>query len=91
MADIGRLPLRTKSGSLLPASFSGNPKVAAVAFASPFAAVYSVTVDIETSGNRTYVHSIQSLNANGFVINLCADTISGLVRVNWQAVAEGES
>jgi hypothetical protein len=91
MADIRRLPFRIKSGSLAPGAFSGTPKVASVVFGSPFAAVYSVTVDIETSGNRTFVHSIQTLNANGFVINLCADTLTGLVRVNWQAIAEGEN
>ena len=65
--------------------------MASVAFASPFSVAYSVTVDIETTGNRTYTHAVQNVTASGFIINLCADVISGLVQVSWQAIAEGEN
>jgi hypothetical protein len=83
--------LKSKSGILPAAAFSGNPKVASVAFGSPFDSVdFSVIVDIETTGNRAFVHAIQSKTVNGFVISLCANDIAGLDRVTWQAQFEGE-
>jgi hypothetical protein len=83
--------LKAKSGILPAASFSGNPKVAAVAFGSAFDNVnYSVIVDIETTGSRAFVHVIQNKTVNGFIISLCANDITGLDRVTWQAKVEGE-
>lgn len=90
MANADRLRLREKSGSLLPGAFSGSPKVASVVFASPFAANYSVVVDIVTSGGKTYPHAVTNITPTGFFVELCADTIGSLVKVNWQATVEGE-
>lgn len=89
LARRGRLT--KKAGSLPVVAFSGSPKVAGVAFGSPFpSASYSVVVDIETAGSRTYTHAIVNRTAAGFVISLCADNLAGLVQVNWIATVEGE-
>lgn len=91
MAVVGSATLQTKAGSLPALAFSGTPKVAAVAFGSAFpTADYSVLVDIETTGNRAFAHSIVNRTENSFVISLCADNITGLVRVDWIATVEGE-
>ena len=90
MANADRLRLLEKSGSLLPGSFSGTPKVASVVFGSPFAAAYSVVAEVVSSGGRTYTYSITNVTANGFFVELCADTLTSLVQVNWQATVEGE-
>ena len=84
--------LSEKSGTLSPVAFSGSPKEAGVAFASAFpSSAYSVIVDIEVVGGRSFAHSIRSKTANGFVISLYADNIAGLVSVGWQAALEGET
>ncbi len=90
MLDAGRLTLKAKSGTLVPAQFTGSPKVASVTFGTPYGASYSVVVDIETTGNRSFVHSVKNVTPAGFLISLCADSISGLVSVSWQTVVEGE-
>jgi hypothetical protein len=89
------VPLLTgtiKSGSVLPISFSGTPKVASVVFATPFASsLYAITVDTEGNGlGKAYALTTQSKTATGFVINTCAATIDGIDRVHWQAILEGE-
>jgi hypothetical protein len=91
MAVVGTPTLQTKAGSLPAAAFSGTPKVAAVAFGSPFSSAnYSVLVDIETTGSRAFAHSIVNRTAASFIISLCADNVTGLVQVNWTATVEGE-
>ena len=91
MPVANRKRLTKKSASLPAVAFSGTPKVAAVVFATPFdSAAYSVVVDIETTGNRAFAHSIVNRTAGGFVISLCADNVTGLVQVNWIATVEGE-
>lgn len=91
MAYAHLKPLREKAGSLVPSDFSGNPKAAGVAFASPFPTLaYTVVVDIETTGNRAFVHTVQNRTVNGFHIVFCADNITGLQRVSWTATIEGE-
>jgi hypothetical protein len=90
MANADRRRLLEKSGSLMPVSFTGTPKVASVVFASPFAASYSVVAEVVSSGGRAYAYSITNVTPSGFFVELCADTISSLVQVNWQATVEGE-
>ena len=91
MATARRLTRKAKAGSLLPVAFSGTPKVASVVFATPFpSAAYAIVVDVETSGGKTYAYAIESRTASGFIIAFCANTLSSLVRISWQASLEGE-
>lgn len=91
MATGRLLPKKTKAGTLIPASFSGEPKVAAVVFASAFPGGYSLTVDIVTSDNVAFSHTIQNKSSSGFAVNVVSNTLTGLVEVNWSAVQDGES
>jgi len=81
-----------KSGTLPAVSFSGTPKVASVVFASPFpTSAYSITVDVESNGaGKAYPMTTENRTATGFTVNLCANTITGIDRVHWQAILEGE-
>lgn len=89
---LAQASIKEKAGTLPAVAFSGNPKEAAVAFASPYpSADYSVLVDIEVSGQRSFAHAIKNRTASGFTISLCADNISGLVGVSWVAALPGET
>jgi len=81
-----------KSGQVLAASFSGNPKTATVTFATPFAdANYSPVVASSTSGNTGFGAVVNSKTANGFVINMNVNNITNLISVEWQAAKYGET
>lgn len=81
-----------KSGRVLAASFSGNPKTATVTFATPFAdANYSPAVTSVTTGNSGFGAVINNKTASGFVINMMVNNISNLISVEWQASKYGET
>lgn len=81
-----------KAGTVLKASFSGNPKTATVTFATPFAdADYAITLAPGTSGNAGFGPVWNSKTASGFVINMNVNNISQLVAVDWTAVKNGET
>lgn len=79
-----------KAGKLLPGSFTGVPRVASVVFASPYTLQYTVEVQVEGSGGRTWAPVIESVSSTGFTISLCIASMTGIVAVHWQAINEGE-
>lgn len=84
--------LLSKSGIVIAGGFAGNPRKAAVTFATPFASAnYSVTFDPVTTGGGRYSLVAESKAASGFVINLGSGNIIGLDHVGWQAVLAGEA
>ena len=78
--------LKTKSGVVAPGAFAGNPKIAAVVFAAPFAdANYSVSI----VGIDSRAWNVQAFGAAGFTINSNANPVlTG--NVYWIAVKHGE-
>jgi len=82
-----------KAGSVVKATFSGNPKTATVTFATPFAdANYSVSLTSLTTGNAGFGPVINSpQTAGGFTINMMVNNINSLVSVSWVAVKHGET
>lgn len=85
------LGLEEKSGVVLPGAFSGSPdKKATVTFTTPFpSAAYSVTL-APASITHTFVPSVETKTASGFIINLNSNVLSGLAEVGWQAEETGE-
>lgn len=80
-----------KAGTLLPVMFSGVPKVASVVFATPMTtADYTITFDVESSGNKTFALSSESRTINGFVVNTHANNISAILQVHWQVLLKGD-
>jgi len=80
-----------KAGSVLKASFAGNPKVATVTFATPFAdANYSITLTSYTTGNSGFGAVVNSQTASGFVVNLNVNNVTNLISVFWIAIKNGE-
>ncbi len=84
--------LAEKAGKVLLVTFTGNPKTAAVAFASSFAdADYSTQLTCEASGGSQFSPCAESITASGFTINMGANNISGLVSMRWTATKHGET
>lgn len=78
--------LVTKSAIVASGSFSGNPKVYAVTFSTPFA---SANYAINITGIDVRIWTFESVSASGFTINTNANTaLSG--NVTWQAQLVGE-
>lgn len=91
MAVVGTRILRKSAGSLPAGVFGGTPKKAAVAFATPFpSAAYTVTIGIQVSGSKVFPYAIENKTVAGFTVAFCANTITGLVQVDWQAILEGD-
>ena len=81
-----------KSGTVLKATFSGNPKKASITFATPFAdANYAITLAPGTTGNSGFGPVWESKTATGFVINMNVNNIANLVAVDWTAIKYGET
>jgi len=78
-----------KAGVVIPGSFSGNPKKATVTFASAFTGTYAIVFSPVTDGSRTFSPSAESKTSGGFVLNLNANNVAGLVEMGWQCVAAG--
>ncbi len=77
----------TKAGSVIAASFSGNPKTTSVIFETPFSSASYSTAII---GNSSRAWSISGQTAGGFTINSNAN--SAIVgNVYWMCVNNGES
>jgi hypothetical protein len=77
----------TKAGSVIAASFSGNPKTANVTFETPFSSASYSTAII---GNSSRAWSISGQTAGGFTINSNSNpALSG--SVYWMCVNNGES
>lgn len=83
--------LEKKSDVVIPASFTGSPdKKATVTFTTPFPGTsYSVTLDPVSIG-KSYIPTVESKTAGGFIINLNSNILSGLAEVGWQAEEVGE-
>jgi len=81
-----------KAGTVLKATFSGNPKTAQVTFATPFADTdYAITLAPGTTGNSGFGPVWNNKTASGFVINMNVNNVSQLVAVDWTAVKNGET
>jgi hypothetical protein len=79
--------LKTKSGSVSAASFTGTPRKATVTFTTPYPTT-SYSIGITGVNNRTYTY--ESKTTTGFVINTNANTaLTG--DVDWQTIEYGES
>jgi len=74
-----------KAGTVLNASFAGNPKQATVTFNTAYAnANYSVRATVlNNGGNREYLLNIHTKTAAGFTIQIAANNITQLVAVDW--------
>jgi hypothetical protein len=74
-----------KAGTVLNASFAGNPKSATVTFTTPYPnANYSVRATvINTGGGKEYLTNIHTKTANGFTIVIAANNISQVTAVDW--------
>jgi hypothetical protein len=83
--------LKTKSGKVLNVTFTGNPKIATVTFATPFVdANYSVVITVE--GTKSYSPRINNgRTAGSFIINMSANNITGLTSILWTATKHGEN
>jgi len=87
----GGLDASTKTGKLIPSNFSGNPKRATVTFATPFPnAQYTPLPAAWSDGSRSFSPTPESKTASGFIVNLNANNLAGLIEVNWHAVVIGE-
>lgn len=79
-----------KAGLLIPGSFSGNPKKATVTFGTAFAGTgYAIVFSPTTDGSRTFSLSAESKTTGGFVVNLNANNIAGLIEVGWHCIVSG--
>jgi len=79
--------LKDKSGRVLPASFAGNPKKAAVVFASAFPD-NNYAVNITGLDGRVWLP--EAVLLGGFVINSQAN-LAPIQIVYWTAIYQGES
>lgn len=87
----GGLAVDIKSGVLIPGDFSGNPKRATVAFATPFpSAAYAVTLAPETINRKGYPVHVDGKTAAGFDVDLGSNNLADLVEVGWHAIETGE-
>ena len=81
-----------KAGTVVKATFSGNPKTATVTFATPFVdANYSITLAPTTSGNSGFGPVVNTKTASGFTINTMVNNVNNLIAVDWTAVKHGET
>lgn len=84
--------LKTKSGIILNASFSGTPKVATVSFSSSFLNTnYSVSLSCNAISGTAYTPIIDNITASGFEINMTVNNINNLTDIRWIAVKNGEN
>jgi hypothetical protein len=87
----GGLNTSIKSGKLIPGNFSGNPKKATVTFATSFpSAQYAPVPSALSDGSKSFSPTPESKTASGFVVNLNANNLAGLIEVGWHAVVIGE-
>ena len=84
--------LSSKSDVLIPGDFSGNPKKAAVTFATPFGGTnYSITLAVEAINSKSFVATVENKTAAGFEVNLGVNNIANVVEVGWHAIENGET
>ncbi len=84
--------LATKAGSVVNATFAGNPKTATVTFGTAFAdANYSPVIVCETINGTAYTPVVESIAAGSFVINMTVNNINDLTAVRWTATKHGET
>jgi hypothetical protein len=75
-----------KAGEVLNATFAGNPKKATVTFGTAMAdANYTVILTPRTQNNKSYVLTVETKTAAGFVINVNANNIADLIAAGWMA------
>lgn len=78
--------IKYKSGTILPAAWSGNPKTATVTFVTPFS---TTNYNVNITGSDSRIWSIDVRNVGSFVVSANANQpISG--NVYWQAELDGE-
>lgn len=74
----------TKAGTVLNASFAGNPKQASVVFTTAYADTnYSVELTQRTGGSKQYSYAIIAKATTGFTIQIASNNISDLTAVDW--------
>lgn len=79
-----------KAGSIVPGSFSGSPRKAVVAFATPYTSnAYSVALAVATDGSRTFAAYIENKTVTGFTVNLNSNNPAGLIEIGWHAMSHG--
>ena len=86
-SNLTNVGLKTKSGIENASGFTGNPKIKAIVFTTPFSSNnYSVTITGEDNRNWT----VQSKSSTGFTIDSNTNPLfTG--NVFWQAIEVGES
>lgn len=78
-----------KAGNVASGSFAGTPRKVTVTFATPFgSAAYGVVLSPVTTGDVTFAPAVESQLAGSFVINMGANTITGLTQCNWLAIPD---
>ena len=85
--DLTSGTLKIKSGTVAPASFSGNPKKYAVTFSTAWG---STSYDVHITGTDVRSWSWESKTTSGFVINTNANQ-APTGSVDWTAIAPGET
>jgi len=84
--------IKQKSGVVLKATFTGNPKTATVTFATPFAdANYSPIITCEAINRNAYTPIVTNITSAGFTINMTVNNINNLTSVRWVAIKHGEN
>ena len=89
--DSSAAAVGLKSGKLIPSNFSGNPKRATVTFSTAFADAGYVPIPVAISdGSRSFSPSPEVKTSSGFVVNLNANNLAGLIEVGWHAIVTGD-
>lgn len=83
-----RFLCRVEKGSLNPGAFSGSPKKATVVFGAPYPdTTYSVTIQAQTDGLRSYNLTVENKTVTGFTVNLNTSLLGHLITVDWQVAS----
>jgi hypothetical protein len=74
----------TKAGTVLNATFAGNPKQATVTFNTAYASAnYAVECTVLATSNKSYVVTVDAKTTTGFTIKIGANNITNLTAVDW--------
>jgi hypothetical protein len=74
----------SKAGTVLNATFAGNPKQATVTFNTAYASAnYAVECTVLATSNKSYVVTVDAKTTTGFTIKIGANNITNLTAVDW--------
>jgi hypothetical protein len=82
--------LEQKSGRVLKATFTGNPKTATVTFGTAMS-TGNYHVDLTPEGTGGFSPYVENKTTAGFDINANANNINNLVLMGWLATVDGET